>query len=76
MVEILVVMKRDTVLIRLNSSTAEYSAGASGARGSRIVSALSRIRKMSTDERNGRRAVKPEAFSGFAPVTFERRLMK
>jgi len=53
---VVMVMTRKVVFVRLSPSTAEYSVKASGICGSGIVSAFSRIMRISVDERNEPRA--------------------
>ena len=75
-VEMREVMQRHMVLNRLNSSTAAYISRAAVPRGSRMDSALSRIKIISVEDRNGRREVRSSGFSTPAPTTLESRVRK
>ena len=75
-VEIREVRHRHIDLNRLNSSTTEYISRAPAPCGSRMDSALSRIRIISVEDRDGRRGVRSRGFSMPAPTTLESRARK
>ena len=75
-VEMREVIPRQIFSKRVSSSTTAYISVESGPAGSRIDSALSKIKIILVEDRNGRRGAKSSGFSIPAPMTLDNRLRR